>query len=318
MIICKNNTTYSPTWFWLGVSFVFSILFIVLSCYWSKDIIYVNDTLTYKYNFDSIQIDMYPYGVEFITSIFMYVTNLMGGDFSDFVLASYLMWLPIVFLCVNVARDNVVYFFVSIFLISSFFYLNASYLIRQYYAALFFVLYLFALKKRKLSFLLLLASFFSHASSIMWFLTSSAFAIKICKSRYMFLMFSLLASFSLVGISVFDFFVEALIYIEGVSNFPVLTRKILFYTSGEAGLASGVNIKFTLFSILIFIMSALLMQSKCTLSLLDEKICSLMMYQSLFIIIFNENIVLANRMGFFVFFFSIPCFLILAGYYLRR
>ncbi|MBB6056694.1 EpsG family protein [Tolumonas osonensis] len=318
MIPYKKNTSCLPVEFWLGVSFVFSVLFVILSCYWSKNVNYINDTLEYKYNFDSIHVDIYPYGVEFLTSLFMYIVSVFGGDFSDFILFSYLMWLPIVFLCVNAAGKNITYFFVSIFLLSTFFYLNASYLIRQYYAASFFVLYIFLSNRKKISYVFLFASLFSHLSSIIWILTSSAFAVKLCKSRFVIFAFAFFSFFSLTGISIYGFFVEALMHVEVIFNLPVLTRKIMFYTGGEAELASSVNVRFTVFSILIFIMSAFLMHSKCTLSLLDEKICSLIMYQSLFIIVFNENIVLANRVGFFVFFFSIPCFLILIGYYLRR
>lgn len=284
------------------------LVYFIQSYNWSQSIPITKDTLEYQYNFNDIFNKPFPYGIEFIQPLFMYIIKALGGGFRDFIYASYLLWLPVI---IHLAKSikKPYNFIVLMFFFSDYFGLNAAFLIRQYYSAVFFLCYLYLYSKgNKLYYFFILLSLFSHLSSLTWFIVSSNCFVNSIKSKCKFFIFFIMVMiFSYINIFeiTIAFFEKLTQYID----FDVINRKLFYYTLNENKHDVNVPLKYFLFAFFSFFISyyALIKLDYCNKIYL--KILSIIMMQSFFIIIFHENLILANRLGFFVFFFYVPSIL---------
>ncbi|PTT56603.1 hypothetical protein DBR13_05190, partial [Aeromonas sp. HMWF015] len=58
------------------------------------------------YNFNEIHQYPFPYGVEVITPLIMWVVSFFGGDFRDFIFICLAIWTPMIFLLGLYSRSN--------------------------------------------------------------------------------------------------------------------------------------------------------------------------------------------------------------------
>lgn len=292
------------------LSFLFTLLY-VLACIWHvENVNIVSDTLEYKYNFDEIYSVPFPYGIEIITPLIMYCLKVSGFDFNLFLLFSVLIWLPIVIYCVSNIKKSLFFAVAPLFFLSFLFLNNASFLIRQFYAAFFFVIWLGRNKKLDLAglFLIILSSL-SHLSSIVWFLASSGIVVRICCNRYILIFCSSFVLYALIiGFNFFNYFLDFILNFSSMVDFVELNRKVGFYLDGQNGAGSKIPILPLLIAILQFSISTYLLyknkerkRESSTLSFIG-----LVYFQSVCFLILNDNFIMANRVGFFTYYFSIP------------
>lgn len=291
----------------LFTAFVISVYF-CLSYNWSQSIPITKDTLEYQYNFNDIFNHPFPYGIEFIPPLFMYIIKLLGGDFRDFIFFSYLLWLPIIIhLSATIKKPlNLV---ILIYFFSDYFSLNAAFLIRQYYSAIFFLCYLYLYSKdNRLYYIFILLSLFSHLSSLIWFIISSNRFINFIKSRRKFFIFSIIVII-LFYIDTFETIIDIFEKLTQYIDINEINRKLFYYTQDKNKSDLNVPLKYSFFAFFSFFISyyTLIKLEHCSNTSL--KALSIITMQSFFIIIFHENLILANRLGFFVFFFYVPSIL---------
>lgn len=300
----KKNKSNNVIILFMIASIITAYLF--TSYYWSRIIPIERDTLEYLYNFDNIFNIPFPYGIEFITNIFMYTVKLVGGDFRDFLFISYLLWIPIIAHLIKLIRYNFVFIIAVIYFFTEYFFLNAAFLIRQYYSAIFFFLYLYSREKRnKVWYIFLFLSILSHLSSLLWIVISSKKFISFInhKSRFYIFFFLIIILFN---INVFGNIIDILNFIAQHTNLDEINRKLFYYTKNEGIPSSSVDFKYIILAFLSFALSYYALIKKNNDNLLENRTLSIIIAQSFLIIISHENLVFANRLGFFVFFFYLP------------
>lgn len=289
-------------------SLLLVFLYIVLSFYFANSISHTGDTLVYK-DIYYLSTDTYAYyGMEFLVPTIMFIFREINIPFEGYLFFSLLIWLPLFYACSkNITRNKIYPLVFCFFLLTSYFYLNSLFLIRQYYAACFFLTGLyFAGKNRKLLYLFYFLSIISHSSALLWILFSTRlFTIIIAKKTTIIILISVMV-YSLLVTNFLSNSIELIIQLGNSFNNENISRKIIFYSSGEYLLANRLALHFLLYSIGCFIFSFICLKLKA-MSDIETKMCSLILIQSFFMILFRENIVLANRVGFFVYYFSIPC-----------
>lgn len=293
-------------------SILLVFFYIILSFYFSNNVEYIGDTLIYK-DIYYLSTNTYSYyGMEFIVPTIMFLFREIKISFNGYLFFSLLIWLPIFYSgSKNITKNKLYPLALCFFLLTPYFYLNALFLIRQYYAACFFLIGLcFSEKNKKLFVLFCLLSVFSHSSALLWILFSSTPFIKTITNKIISIFLIFAALLSITSFNFLPTLIDNVIYLGNILGNDNISRKILFYSSGEYLLAQRLPLHFLIYSILCFIFSLLSLRLK-SMTHIETKICSLIIMQSFFMIFFKDNIVLANRIGFFVYFFSIPCLLFL-------
>ncbi|QXC06444.1 EpsG family protein [Aeromonas sp. FDAARGOS 1408] len=276
------------------------------------------DTLQYFYNFESIKLDPFPYGFEFVTSGIMWLVNFLGGDFRLFLFVCLFMWSPIVFIVILLSRRNPMFIFIYLFFLTPIFMSNALYIIRQYHAALFFIMFIYLQKsERKIkiaSLVLFLVSFCSHLSAILWFSLSRQRVVSLfVKPFFIYTMAFTPFFLLLINVNSISVFVDALIEISNFFGASDINRKLAFYTTGEYLLAEPIGYQFIFISAIIIILSVYLMLYTAH----ENTWVFLMFTQSLLLVTLKDNIIIANRFAFFSYYFSMPSLLILISLSLR-
>lgn len=292
-----------------NISSIFLVfLYTVLSFYYATNIDHIGDTLVYK-DIYYLSTDTYTYyGIEFLVPTIMFIFREINIPFEGYLFFSLLIWLPLFYLCSkNITKNKIYPLVFCFFLLTSYFYLNSLFLIRQYYAACLFLTGLyFSEKNKKLLYLFYFLSIISHSSALLWILFSTKPFTKIITKKTTIVILISVMIYSLLVTNFLSNSVELITHLGNSLNNENISRKIIFYSSGEYLLANRLALHFLLYSIGCFIISFICLKLK-TMSGIETKICSLILIQSFFMILFRENIVLANRIGFFVYYFSVPC-----------
>ena len=300
----------------IAFSLVLSMTYIFLCAVYSNNIQYIGDTLVYSDIYNSVNENHFIYGIEFIIPTIMYTLRLCGLSFHDFIFISLCLWTPLVFLTTLIGLEKKHYYLLSLalFLLTPYFFLNAVFLIRQYYAALFFIYSLF-IKNKKVYFLLLCAAIFSHISAILWLILSMPLAYKIIKSKLTLFLLLLIIVFSYTGINIFSLLIEFTIEFSYYFDIGVIKKKTLFYR--DIPIYGKLPFHFLLFSIFCFLSSIYLITKKNTPEV-NIRLYTIILVQSSLLILFKDNIIFANRIGFFVYYFSIPCAFFLSAQLIRH
>lgn len=310
-------SSHARMYFTLAVSLLFISIYIAVCFIHSNSFIFMSDTLQYQQRYDEINNILLPYGIEFVVPIIMYTVRFLGGDFRDFIFFSLMLWLPILFY--GWRYIGLLFIIISVFFLSRFFVDNSTLLIRQYYAALFYIMWVFIDKKKSfLRNIMALLAVTSHLSAIFWIFLSLEWVRKKLSSIYF-----IIPIFVFVVIVFFikvDFISPFINFILGISdsiNISELTRKVSFYSSEELEDILPVKPTLLYLSLFIFIVACVFNILKIENGAILPRCELLLIMQSALIIIFKDNVVLANRIGFFPYFFSIPILVFYFSMFMR-
>ncbi|QPW26367.1 hypothetical protein F8538_05580 [Edwardsiella ictaluri] len=284
------------------LSVLIAFLYLCWSAYFLCGVEVKGDTFQYFLNFKNINHDLFPYGVEFLVPFVMKLVELSGGGFYVFLLISIWLWTPLIYIFSYRMCNNVLYFPIVVFFFSSVFLLNAVFLVRQYYAALFFIFYALSFKNR-LKYIFCFFGLFSQLSSLIWF------ALVYRRLRFVFdnklMLFSLLViviAFNLSG-GVVNLSEISKIIME--YNIPdVIKRKLGYYIVNDT--SSHISVLSLLLVYLMLFYSFFLLQ----MNIVSDKgrVISFFVFMSSFLfLLFWFNNVPATRLGFFSYYFYIPC-----------
>ncbi|HDZ8963316.1 TPA: EpsG family protein [Aeromonas dhakensis] len=303
----RENIKYRQAYFSLLLAIINVIVYISFCGYFSMNSDFHGDTIEYMHNFNEIHQYPFPYGVEVLTPIIMWVVSFLGGDFRDFIFVCLVIWTPIVFLLGLYSRSNFLFIGVYFYFLTPLFINNAVFLIRQYNAAFFYIFFLLYSNRKdttkSVSFGLLLLAFLSHLSSVFWFVISNKITIKFFKNRVIFfIVFSPLILLALSGVDIISWVVDLMFNISNLLDFSEINRKLMFYRSSEYEAVSKVNnlAELIAFSLLFFSGYLFLLSKK------NDGFYFFVFSQALLVVLLKDNIVMANRFGFFAFYFSIP------------
>lgn len=312
----RENIERRRSYVFLALGIVNVIIYISFCGYFSMTSDFHGDTLEYMYNFNEIQQYPFPYGVEFLTPIMMWVVSYLGGSFRDFIFICLLFWTPIVFLLGYYSRSNFLFIGVFFYFLTPLFIDNAVFLIRQYNAALFYILFLLYNKRKDpsklVSFGLLLLSFSSHLSSVFWFMISNKITVRFFKHRLVFfIVFFPLILLALSGVDIISWVVDLIFKIANLFDFYEINRKLMFYSSSEYDAVAKVSNLAELIAFLLLFLSGYLF----FLSQRNNGFIFFVFVQAMLVVLLKNNIAMANRFGFFAFYFSIPIFIVLVYHF---
>lgn len=305
------------------MSILFSCSYIFISIWHVENVVLIADTLEYKYNFDFIYSDPFPYGIEIIVPSIMYFVKSLGGDFKGFMLLSLLVWLHMVIYAVFSVKKSLFFIIVPFFFMSFVFLNNSTFLIRQYYSAFFFIIWLFRKNKKDiLSCILVLLSCMSHISSIVWFIVCTRFFMRILYRKYIVGTFFIFVLTSLLsGFSFFSYFIDKMVFFSSMVNLNEINRKVAFYVGDNTVNVLPVPLLPLLIAIFLFLLSTYTIYKIRTLNTVSTYmscLCSLIFFQSGIFILLKDNLIMANRVGFFSYYFSIPAVCILLSFYFKK
>ncbi|EAT8922683.1 EpsG family protein [Salmonella enterica] len=313
-ILMINKNQYKG--YYLILSFFLTLIFALRFFYFSHyEILLVSDTLEYYNNFSDIENDLFPYGLEILMPILMFFIKAIGGNFYDFLFFVLTLWLPLIFIIIYRSCYNPLFFIIVFYFLTSFFYMNAVLIIRQYISGVFFIYcMLFAYQHKKISLFLAFLSILSHSYAIVWLIVVGRWFRNFITNK---IILSVIIPISLFAVS-FSF---SSYQLQSVSSFllqynmpGLLQRKIQYYNNNNDPVESVSNISLILVDI-IFILSIInLLKQKNEFVL---KLSSLLIFNSFCFIMLGSNIVSASRFGFWSYYFSIPSLVILLYYCLN-
>lgn len=255
---------------------------------------------------------LYLYGFEFVVPGIASIFKLLGFDFREFLLFSILAWYPVLLIISN--RFGLITFLITFPFFCSYFFLdNLVFLLRQYYAALFFICYASLKKSKPIKFVFCTLSMFSHLSAIFWFLIHTEFFARIFRLFHIRLILLFFVFICLV------FKIDLVADLMGMINHYNLEtglldidRKVAYYIYNDSNISDH-SLKYSFYFYIIifnFITLFFYVSNKMQNNNLN-KISVFLYVQSALVILLSENIVAANRVGFFAYYFAIPIFIYL-------
>lgn len=286
----------------------FSAIYFFLSLYWSVKVDILGDTLEYYYAFLNINNIPFPWHLEYFTSALMFVLSYFGFDFRGFLFINYILWLPLVYYIFSKSRKDIFVFFIGIFFLSYLFFINVSFLIRQFSAFLFFI-YLIITSNHKIRYLFLFLMLISHLSSLFflpfYFKRISTLILKYSKFLFLIFLMMLFLNISIV----FEFLANF------SSNIAGLDRKI----SGLSGYTELDHYSKNIFVFLnIIIVIIIVFSNKFFLSLRGNRFFALILINSMLYVVFRSEPIMANRVAFVSYSFIIPAMLLVfRGLYVK-
>lgn len=297
---------------------MFCSLFILVSYYYALNFEFKGDTQEYFYAFNKIISNPFPWGREFVTSCIMWLIHSIGGDFRFFLFICLLMWSPVVFYLAFSAKKNVFLFFACLFFLLPLFMGNVLFLIRQFNAALFFLIFVYYYKKKNsklISLLFIILSIGSHISAVMWFIFFNK-KVKFYCTKPIVIFSITFISFLIFAmqVDVLSMLVNSFVELSNVLGVTEVERKLLFYISNESMDAASVRYPFIVLSFIVAFLSIFLLVKSKT----DNSLFLLALIQSLLLLTLSHNVVAANRFGFFAFYFCIPLVLILFSFCFKK
>lgn len=314
--MCKKK--FENNLFFILLAYGFCSLYILVSYQYALNFEFNGDTQEYYSAFNKIISNPFPWGGEFVTSCIMWLINLVGGDFRFFLFICLLIWSPVVLYLAYSAKNNVFLFVACLFFLLPLFMGNVLFLIRQFHAALFFLIFIYCYNKKKSKSILLLfiiLSIGSHFSAVMWFVFFSKKVKLYCaKPIVVFLITFISFLMFAMQVDVLSMLVNLFIEFSSVLGINEIERKLLYYTSGHSMHVGSVSYPFVLLSFIIAFLSVfLLVKGKG-----DNSLYLLALIQSLLLLTLSDNVVAANRFGFFAFYFCIPLVLIFFSFCFKK
>lgn len=268
-----------------------------------------SDYLAYYNFYSSGEYSLYRFGSEIITPALYFTANKLHVSYYWFVFIFGVAWIPIILKLSNYVKTSLLIFY---FLFFTFFFVsNYAFLFRTYLAALFFFLFLFLDGKKKI--FLASLSILSHLSGVVFLFFSW---LRFSGSRsYFFLAFSSVFIMFL-NMNGYEFSKLALFLLEYTDYFNYdLQRKLsLLVRVGQMGGSTSGWGFMTLLAVTVFFHSFVIHKDIKRFSLFRA-----LFFSAITALIFSDFVILANRLGFLAYFFSVPYFLfVISQFKLKR
>lgn len=290
----------------------FSIIYVLLSYYWSYTVVITGDTLEYYYTFLNIANYPFPWFLEYFTSTLMWIVNFLGMDFNGFLFFSNLLWLPLVYIIFYKSEKDIFFLLIGMFFLSYLFFTNASFLVRQYHSFLFFLMFFFS-EKKSYKFLFLLLSIFSHLSAILFFILSEKKVSKFILRNKIIILFLFIPMC----------FIDFLFYFDLVSNYIInnfgfvsFERKVVGANEYIENMNPVIQTSFVILNLIII--AIISFSKKFDGEMVMSGLFSLIFISSMIYVIMRNEPIMANRIGFVAFSFIIPSLiLVLRNFYVK-
>lgn len=309
----------------LSKYFIFVILFTIVLLYKIYTIELISDNLNYYNVYNNIQNDSMPFQYEFILSLLMYISSLLGMDYYQFTFFKVLTFLPIIiYVDKNISNRNNIFSYLFLFsFISPPMIGTLIFLARQSLSLEFFLLLSLIHGFRK-KIPILIIMFFTHMGSIIWmpiFLWHKRI-VAILNSK----LFWVISLFILV-VSIFtgmDLTKTLIQYLSTLNNLPSflmanLARKRDFYVIHEETDFDTLSILNTFFAILPVLIYIIMVKTKEIEHYTIECLCALYGLSFFLFALFYNNQIFATRVGFVAYFFGVQyLFLVLLLAYLNK
>ena len=258
-----------------------------------------SDYLQYYNFYNSANHNLDRFGSEFLTPLIYKVFNNLGVDFYQFVFLFGLAWLPIILKLSTRIKTGYLIFYFMYFPI--FFVENYAFLFRTYLAFMFFLMFILATGKKRAVFVFL--AIFSHMSAILFIFFSW---LKL-KSKKLYVSLALSATLIMILNQIGYGFSRVLLFLldyVGYLNYDLQRKLSLLVRIGQGNIdSSGVKIMILLAST-VLIHSLFINQDNKKFSFMRA-----LFFSAIVALIFSDFKILANRLGFLAYYFSIPYFL---------
>ncbi|EMO4451706.1 EpsG family protein [Klebsiella michiganensis] len=309
----------------LSKYFIFVILFTIVLLYKTYTIELISDNLNYYNVYNNIQNDSMPFQYEFILSLLMYISSLLGMDYYQFTFFKVLTFLPIIiYVDKNISNRNNIFSYLFLFsFISPPMIGTLIFLARQSLSLEFFLLLSLIHGFRK-KIPMLIMMFFTHMGSIIWvpiFLWHKRIvAILNAKLFWVMSLFILLISI-FTGMDLTKTLIQYLSTLNNLPSFLManLARKRDFYVIHEETDFDTLSILNTFFAILPVLIYITMVKIKEIEHYTIECVCALYGLSFFLFALFYNNQIFATRVGFVAYFFGVQyLFLFLLLAYLNK
>ena len=294
----------------LLVSLVFSFIYIYLAWYWSSNILISSDTFEYYYAFNNIEYNTYLWFPELFTSFSMLVFSKLGFEFNIYLFFNNIIWLPLVFLFFYHSKKDLFLFVLGFFFLTYIFFVNNSFLIRQFQSFLFFCLY-FIFKEKKYKYIFGILSLSSHLSAILFFILSyKKISYIILNNKLVIFIIFIILFFS----GFYNYILLIFDYFYSLSNLGVFSKKIM----DSQGYIDNIEDQANSYILGANFLVILLILFNRKINKHSSGFYSLIFISSIILILFREQVVMSNRLGFVSFYFLLPCIILsLRSYHVK-
>lgn len=253
----------------------------------------VSDTLNYYHHYQERNI--FTFGFEFITPLLFFIFDFFSIDFYIFV---FVLGVFHFYVFLKLSRELSL-LLLPIYFVFIVFYLQPGYffLLRQYLAFSFIILYLISSSRFSCVFLFL--AVFSHLSAIIFI-----FFMFLRVNTKIGLVVIILLSLSYFYLDFLQYFVNFLELFFSIINYSDIDRKVDGMLQNKQTGASSL-------AIIILLIISMLIHTVISSKLTSNKLLSLFFYSSFLVVAFQNSVVIANRIGFPAYFFSIVYFVFL-------
>lgn len=278
-----------------AIELIFALSFLMILFYicFVNPFELVSDTLNYYHHYQERNI--FTFGFEFITPLLFFIFDFFSIDFYIFV---FVLGVFHFYVFLKLSRELSL-LLLPIYFAFIIFYLQPGYffLLRQYLAFSFIILY--SISSSRFSYVFLFLAVFSHLSAIIFIFFMF---LKVNKKSGLLVVFLLLLS--LLGFSFLEVFLSLLEKVSVFLNQFDLNRKVRgMLEQAESSKSSGV--------ILLILCVSLLIHAFLLTEAVNTRLLSLFFYSSCVVLMFQDSVVIANRIGFPAYFFSIVYFVFL-------
>jgi hypothetical protein len=282
----------------------FSAIYLAFSSYYALNVQIVGDTREYFWHFSKITEIWFPFGSEFFVSILMHITRILGGGFEFFIFLNYLLWLPLVYFLASRITRKPAYVLILIFLLTSYFFSNAAFLVRQYEALILFIYFVF-FGFTRFGVVFLIFSIGAHLYSLALLAFSTSLIIKMIFSgigRCILFLLMVVTWFSLFDLG--GIFVGVLGVIPDIVGADV-GRKIIGVQSEFDNTIYSVS-PYIVFINYVLVISLLAIRVSESATRQQKIVFSICLISGVLFFLLSRYPILANRAGFVSYFLSVP------------
>lgn len=278
-----------------AIELIFALSFLMILFYicFVNPFELVSDTLNYYHHYQERNI--FTFGFEFITPLLFFIFDFFSIDFYIFV---FVLGVFHFYVFLKLSRELSL-LLLPIYFVFIIFYLQPGYffLLRQYLAFSFIILYL--ISSSRFSYVFLFLAVFSHLSAIIFI-----FFMFLRVNTKIGLVVIVLISLSYFYLDFLQYFINFLELFFSIINYSDIDRKVDGMLQNKQTGASSL-------AIIILLIISILIHTVISSKLTSNKLLSLFFYSSFLVVAFQNSVVIANRIGFPAYFFSIVYFVFL-------
>lgn len=278
-----------------AIELIFALSFLMILFYicFVNPFELVSDTLNYYHHYQERNI--FTFGFEFITPLLFFIFDFFSIDFYIFV---FVLGIFHFYVFLKLSRELSL-LLLPIYFVFIIFYLQPGYffLLRQYLAFSFIILYL--ISSSRFSYVFLFLAVFSHLSAIIFI-----FFMFLRVNTKIGLVVIVLLSLSYFYLDFLQYFINFLELFFSIINYSDIDRKVDGMLQNKQTGASSL-------AIIILLIISILIHTVISSKLTSNKLLSLFFYSSFLVVAFQNSVVIANRIGFPAYFFSIVYFVFL-------